>query len=70
MDRAKGKSKFPKNNIKESLRVVFTLRYRESEKFIKVCIVGVVGAAIQFSFFNFLRLKMNPEYCFDYRRFN
>ncbi len=62
VDRAKGKSKFPKNNVKDSLRVVFTLRYRESEKFIKVCIVGFVGAAIQFSFFNFLRLKMNPEY--------
>lgn len=62
IDRTKGKSKFPKNNIKDSLRVIFTLRWRESQKFIKVCIVGGIGAIIQFSLFNFLRLKIAPEY--------
>jgi dolichol-phosphate mannosyltransferase len=62
IDRTKGKSKFPKNNIVDSLKVVLTLRWRESEKFIKVCFVGFIGAIIQFSFFNFLRLKISPEY--------
>ncbi|MBU0618976.1 glycosyltransferase family 2 protein [Patescibacteria group bacterium] len=62
IDRAKGKTKFPKNNIKDSLRVVFTLRFRESEKFIKVCLVGLIGAVIQFSFFNLLRNLWSPEY--------
>lgn len=62
IDRAKGKTKFPKNNVLDSLRVVFTLRWRESQKFIKVCLVGSVGAIIQFSIFNFLRLKILPEF--------
>ena len=62
IDRAQGKSKFPKNNIQDSLRVVFTLRWRESQKFIKVCLVGGIGAVIQFSLFNSLRLKISPEY--------
>lgn len=62
IDRTKGKSKFPKNNVLDSLRVVFTLRFQESEKFIKVCLVGGIGAVIQFSIFNFLRLKISPEY--------
>ncbi|PIS09413.1 glycosyltransferase family 2 protein [Candidatus Beckwithbacteria bacterium CG10_big_fil_rev_8_21_14_0_10_34_10] len=62
VDRAKGKTKFPKNNIIDSLRVIFTLRFRESKKFIQVCIVGTIGAIIQFSIFNLLRLKTAPEY--------
>lgn len=62
IDRTLGKSKFPKNNILDSLRVVFTLRWQESQKFIKVCIVGGIGAFIQISIFNLLRLKINPEY--------
>lgn len=62
IDRSKGKSKFPKNNIKDSLRVVFTLRMRESQRFIKVCIVGGIGAFIQFTIFNILRLFWQPEW--------
>jgi len=61
IDRAKGKSKFPKNNVMDSLRVVFTLRYRENEKFLKVCVVGVIGLVIQLTIFNILRIVMlNP----------
>ncbi len=56
IDRSKGKSKFPKNNIKDSLRVVFTLRFRENEKFFKVAIVGAVGTFVQIIFFNIFRL--------------
>lgn len=61
IDRSKGKSKFPKNNIKDSLGVVFTLRYKENERFIKVCLVGGVGLIIQLTIFNILRLLIaNP----------
>jgi len=62
VDRTEGKSKFPKNNVIDSLRVVFTLRWRESQKFIKVCLVGFIGAIIQFSIFNLLRNLLTPEY--------
>lgn len=61
IDRTRGYSKFPKNNILDSLRVVFTLRYRQNEKFIKVCIVGVIGLIIQLTIFNILRIIIkNP----------
>jgi len=43
IDRSKGKSKFPSNNVRDSLRVVFTLRLRESARFIKFAIVGFIG---------------------------
>ena len=46
IDRSKGKSKFPRNNIKDSLRVVFTLRLRESKQFIKFGIVGFIGFVV------------------------
>jgi len=49
IDRGKGKSKFPKNNIKDSLKVVFTLRLRESQQFLKFCVVGLVGYIINAS---------------------
>jgi len=62
IDRSKGKSKFPRNNIIDSLRVVFTLRLKEQEKLIKVMIVGSIGAVIQFLIFNLLRLRLAPEY--------
>jgi len=62
IDRSKGKSKFPKNNIKDSLRVVFTLRYKENERFIKVCLVGVIGLIIQLTIFNILRLVINNPF--------
>lgn len=62
IDRTKGKTKFPKNNIIDSMRVIFTLRLRESRKFLQVCVVGFIGSIVQFSIFNFLRLRMLPEY--------
>ena len=55
IDRSVGKSKFPKNNVKDSLRVVFTLRYRENEKLFKVAIVGGIGTIVQILFLNILR---------------
>lgn len=43
LDRTKGKSKIPRNEILESLRVIFTLRLTEHKIFIKVCIIGFIG---------------------------
>ncbi len=59
VDRAKGSSKFPKNNIIDSLRVVFTLRWRQNEKLFKVMFVGAVGTVVQLLVFNLLRLKLS-----------
>jgi len=59
IDRSKGKSKFPRNNIKDSLRVVFTLRFREHEKLFKIMIVGGIGTIVQLFFFNIFRLSLN-----------
>lgn len=58
IDRNKGKSKFPKNNIIDSLRVVFKLRLRDSQKLIKVMIVGGIGTIVQLVFFNLFRLQL------------
>ncbi|MFC1627033.1 glycosyltransferase [Patescibacteria group bacterium] len=59
IDRSKGKSKFPRNNVIDSLRVVFTLRFRQHEKLIKVAIVGGIGTVVQLVFFNLFRLKLH-----------
>jgi dolichol-phosphate mannosyltransferase len=59
IDRSQGKSKFPRNNILDSLRVVFTLRWQESEKLFKVMITGGIGTIVQLLAFNLLRLKLN-----------
>jgi dolichol-phosphate mannosyltransferase len=59
VDRSKGKSKFPRNNIIDSLRVVFKLRLRDSQKLIKVMIVGGIGTIVQLVFFNLFRLFLN-----------
>ena len=58
IDRSQGRSKFPKNNIIDSLRVVFSLRLRQSEKLIKVMIVGGVGTLVQLIIFNVLRSNL------------
>jgi glycosyltransferase involved in cell wall biosynthesis len=58
IDRSKGKSKFPRNNIIDSLRVVFSLRLRDSQKLIKVMVVGGIGTIVQLVFFNILRLSL------------
>lgn len=47
VDRKEGYSKMPTNNIKDSLRVVFTLRYLQLEQFFKVCVVGTLGFIVQ-----------------------
>lgn len=59
IDRSKGKSKFPRNNIIDSLRVVFTLRWRQNEKLFKVLLVGGLGSAVQLIAYNLFRLGMN-----------
>ena len=58
IDRSRGSSKFPRNNIIDSLRVVFTLRWRQNKKLFQVMIVGAVGTIIQLIVFNLLRLSM------------
>ncbi len=60
--REEGISKMPKNNFKDTLRLVLTLRWRDSQRLIKVIIVGGIGAIIQFSIFNLLRLSLKPEF--------
>lgn len=47
IDRTEGISKFPKNNVKDSLRVVLSLRIRQSQKFLKFVVVGGTGFVIQ-----------------------
>lgn len=60
IDRSKGKSKFPTNNVRDSLLLCFRLRLRDSRQFIQVCVVGMIGAVVQFSVFNVLRNLWQP----------
>jgi len=53
--REKQHSKASINTFFEQLRVVLILRYRLSKRFINVCIVGAIGASIQF--FGYFGLK-------------
>lgn len=59
VDRSKGRSKFPKNNVIDSLRVVFTLRWRQNEKLFKVMIIGGIGTVVQLLAYNLLRLGLS-----------
>ncbi|OGD57024.1 hypothetical protein A3I57_02275 [Candidatus Beckwithbacteria bacterium RIFCSPLOWO2_02_FULL_47_23] len=59
IDRSLGSSKFPRNNILDSLRVVFTLRWRQNEKLFKVLLVGGLGSVVQLIVYNLFRLRMN-----------
>jgi len=61
IDRQAGYSKFPKNNMIESLKVVLLLRYYEVKRYMKVVLVGGVGALIQLTIFNVLRHFFSPE---------
>jgi len=56
--RDEGDSKMEKNNLKDSLRVVITLRLRDEEtrKFLRFCIVGLIGFIVDSGVFNILRL--------------
>jgi dolichol-phosphate mannosyltransferase len=62
IDRSKGKSKFPTNNVRDSLLLCFRLRWRDSKQFLQVCVVGGIGAVVQFSFFNLLRNSFDPAF--------
>lgn len=55
IDRNTGYSKLPKNSIVDSLRVVFTLRYHEIRRYLKMCLVGSLGIFVQFITYNVLR---------------
>lgn len=55
VDRNTGYSKLPKNSIFDSLRVVFTLRYNEIKRYLKMCLVGSLGIVVQFMTYNLLR---------------
>lgn len=56
IDREIGYSKFPKNNIYESLKVVILLRFFELKRYIQVCFVGLGGMMVQMILFNLFRL--------------
>ncbi len=62
IDRNTGYSKLPKNSIVDSLRVVFTLRYYEIKRYLKMCLVGSLGILVQFITYNVLReyFKFSP----------
>lgn len=55
IDREKGYSKFPRNNMLDSLRVILILRLKMFQRYAKMCCVGLSGALIQFLIFNLLR---------------
>jgi len=58
--RDEGTSKMEKNNLKDSLRVVTTLRLKdlETQKFLKFCAVGFTGLFVDSVLFNILRLSI------------
>lgn len=55
IDRDKGYSKFPRNNMWESLHVVLTLRFRTLKRFMAMCVVGGGGVIVQFTLYNACR---------------
>jgi len=59
VDRDIGKSKFPRNNVRDSLLVVFKLRLRDSQKLVKVMVVGGVGTLVQLISFNLFRAGLS-----------
>jgi dolichol-phosphate mannosyltransferase len=60
IDRKKGYSKLPTNSIIDALYVVFSLRLIQMKQYIKMCMVGLGGAVIQFIVYNLLRLHYSP----------
>lgn len=54
--RDRGNSKMERNNFMDSLRVVLTIRYNESQNFVKFLVVGVIGLFVDSTLFNILRL--------------
>lgn len=62
IDREKGYSKLPSNSITDSLRVVFYLRSVELKNYMKMCLVGLSGALVQFVVFNLMRHLLTPTH--------
>ncbi len=60
IDREKGTSKLPANSVIDSLRVVFTLRYYELKRYLKMCLVGFSGMMVQFLMYNLCREYLPP----------
>lgn len=60
IDREKGSSKLPANSIRDSLEVIFKLRYKEVKPYLSMCLVGLTGMLIQCVIYNILRLKIPP----------
>ena len=60
--RTLGKSKISGQTATDILKTVILLRLKESEKLIKMLIVGSIGAFVQFTIFNLLRNNISPEY--------
>ena len=61
LDRQKGHSKLPHNSIIDTLRVLFILRLRLHQKYIKTCLVGLLGFIFQFFIYNTLRFMLPPS---------
>jgi len=62
--RDEGESKMEGNNLKDSLRVVITLRLRDpdTKKFLRFCVVGFIGFFVDTGLFNLLRVYTeNPK---------
>lgn len=62
IDRKKGYSKFPKNNLIESLKVVVTLRIRTLRRYFSICLVGLSGMLLQLLSYNIFRYMIHPVY--------
>ncbi|ALA23585.1 glycosyltransferase [Piscirickettsia salmonis] len=54
IDRAKGVSKSPKGNIKDSLKVVALLRLLEIKRYIKMSVAGCASMILQITLYNIL----------------
>lgn len=55
IDRTLGYSKLPKNSIRDSLRVLLTLRYYELKNYLTMCLIGSLGMIVQFVVYNLSR---------------
>lgn len=60
VDRKKGQSKLPTNSIIDSLKVLFTLRYQAVKVYVRMCLVGLSGALVQYGLYNLLRQTLPP----------
>lgn len=60
VDRTKGASKLPTNSIFDALRVLGLLRFYESKRYLKMCLVGLSGTILQYFIYNLLRQELPP----------